>query len=242
MKLCQLVALSNGKKSTTQQVITSVYHLLEKSKLFNGLTKTYEPIDDEGDKLPPESARVQQNVNHVLNGVRQSLVDMFDIVASQDAGNTLAKANVVVDGQTILTNVPAVTLIFLEKQLTDLASFVSKIPTLDPAQKWEYDPNSDLYETEPIVRHRAIKVERPIVLYNATEQHPAQTQLITKDELVGYWHEKKLSGAWPAKRKKEVAQKIAKLKEAVVLAREEANSQEADSVHIGEEIFDYILK
>jgi hypothetical protein len=242
MKLCQLVALSKGKKATAEKVITKVYHLFQKDTLFNGLERTYEPKDDDGEKLPPESVRVQWNVNDVLIEVRTSVANLFDIVASQDAGNTRAQANVVVDGKVVLSQVPAVTLIFLEKQLKDLATFVGKIPTLDPSQAWEYNDSSDLYETPVIQKHRSPKVERPIVLYDATDKHPAQTQLITKTELAGYWNEKKLSGAWPAKRRNEVLQKIAKLKDAVVLAREEANGYETDTTEIGEEIFNFLLK
>jgi hypothetical protein len=38
------------------------------------------------------------------------------------------------------------------------------------------------------------------VLYDATEHHPAQTQLISEDVIVGWWETVKHSGAIPRPR------------------------------------------
>jgi len=60
---------------------------------------------------------------------------MFDIVATQDWANCQAVADVVVDDQVILAQVPFTHLLFLEKQLLDIQTLVEKLPVLDPAER-----------------------------------------------------------------------------------------------------------
>jgi hypothetical protein len=49
-------------------------------------------------------------------------------------------------------------LLFLEKQLTDLHSFVSKLPTLDPTAEWVLNEDTGLRETPRVQTHRTQKV------------------------------------------------------------------------------------
>ena len=64
---------------------------------------------------------------------------------------------------------------------------------------------------------------RPLVLYDATKEHPAQTQLVTEDIVAGYWNTVKYSGAMPAPQKVAMAERVEKLLRAVKEAREAAN-------------------
>jgi hypothetical protein len=61
----------------------------------------------------------------------------LDLAATQDFANTEAKASVVVDGQTILTDVPVPYLLFLEKQLQDVKTFVLSLPVLSIDKDWQ---------------------------------------------------------------------------------------------------------
>ena len=79
------------------------------------------------------------------------------------------------------------------------------------------------------------------MLYDATEHHPAQTQLISEDVVVGTWTTVKQSGAMPAPMKKRVLKRIETLANAVKFAREQANSIEADDQKVGKEVFDYLF-
>lgn len=45
------------------------------------------------------------------------------------------------------------------------------------------------------------KTQRPIVLYDATDNHPAQAQLITEDVLAGLQEKVDISGAIPSTEK-----------------------------------------
>ena len=125
----------------------------------------------------------------------RALAELFDITATKDWANCSARATVVVDGKPLLEDVPATYLLFLEKQLSDLRTFIDKMVELDAGEDWLEDPSTGMYRTEAIKTQRTKKVQRPIVLYDATEHHPAQTQLITEDVVAGYWNTVKYSGA-----------------------------------------------
>jgi hypothetical protein len=84
-------------------------------------------------------------------------------------------------------------------------------------------------------------VQRPITLYEATKEHPAQTQLITEDVIAGAWITIKYSGAIPAPRKKQLLGRIEKLSNAVKFAREQANAAEATDKKLGKEVFDFLF-
>jgi hypothetical protein len=179
-KLNQIIAIEKGIKSRSYSEVGEQHKLLKKPELFNGFQKDYHPLaEDEAERLPSERKHVQYQVTQVLNAIRRSTVELFDITARKDWTNTLAKADVTVNGRLLIADAPVPYLLFLEKQLTDLRTIVADIPTLDEGEQWSFDQNSGLSKTAPISTHRTKKVQRPIVLYDATKEHPAQTQLIT---------------------------------------------------------------
>lgn len=240
-KLNEVIAVLKTKKAQAQAAKTAAYQTFQKSDLFMGLEKTYQPREEEGETLPPESKNVTTTVSEVVNGIQKAWTDMVDVVLTQDNTNCSAKADVVVDGQTILSDVPAVSLIFLEKELTDLRTMVAAMPTLSLDRNWQYNDGTGLYNTEVVRTHRTKKVQKPIVLYDATEHHPAQTQIITDDVLDGYWNSVSLSGAISATRKKELLERVDTLKEAVISARERANSTDVIDVDGGQAVFQFIF-
>ena len=86
-----------------------------------------------------------------------------------------------------------------------------------------------------------LRIDLPITLYEATEEHPAQTQLITEDVIAGQWLTIKYSGAIAPPRKKQLLARIEKLSNAVKFAREQANAIEATEKKLGREVFDYLF-
>ena len=104
-KLNQIIAISAGKKSSAQKAITEAHHSLQKTAQLEGISRTYKPKDDEGEQLPAEKKLVQVKAWDAVAGVTTALTELFDIVATQDRANCLAKANVVVDGNAILKEV-----------------------------------------------------------------------------------------------------------------------------------------
>ena len=240
-QLNQIIALEKGVKSRTHADVTAAHHQLQKAALLSGISRTYKPKDEEGEQLPPESTRVQVRAAEVLKDVQVALTRLFDVTLTKDTGNCVAKADIVVDGTVLAAEVPVTYLLFLEKQLTDLHTFVGKLPVLDPADTWAYDEASDAYATAPTQTTRSKKVPRNHVKAEATEKHPAQVEMYFEDVLVGYWTTMKFSGALPQARVNELKARVVKLAEAVKVARESANSTPVTDQKIGDRILGYLF-
>lgn len=242
-QLHHLIALETGIKPQRYAEITDLHKLCQKPGLFNGFTKTYQKREEEGEELPSETLKVQQIVAEVLAKARTAYQDWWTITARKEWANAQAKADVMVGAQTLIADVPVTFLLFLEKQLTDLRTFVSKLPTLDSTEDWHADPNTGWYRTGMVATHRTKKVQRALVLHAPTVEHPAQTQLITEDIVAGYWQLIKYSAALSLPERQRLAERVETLLRAVKTAREEANStQESPVPPIAEALLDYLFQ
>lgn len=240
-KLNQIIAVEKGAKSRSQRELTDAYHRIQKPALLAGISRTYRPRDEDGEALPPESTRVQVKAEAVLKDAAESLTRLFDVVATKEWANTEAAADVVVDGTTILSQVPVPYLLFLEKQLTDLKAFIDKLPTLDAAETWTFDEGQDVWRSDEVDTARTKKIPRNHVKYEATEKHPAQVEMYYEDVVVGTWTKVAFSGALPARRVNELRERVDRLQDAVKQAREEANNIEVDNKRVGAAVFAYLL-
>lgn len=240
-QLNQIVAVAKGKKAKAARSLTDAYHVIQKAAPLNGLSRTYEPKDEDGDRLPGESVHVQVKVEDLLKNVSQSLTDLFDVELTREVANASATADVKVDGSVIVHSAPVTYLLFLEKQLNDIRTFVNTLPVLALDSVWHRDENQGLYVTEPVQTARNVKVPKVHVLYEATKEHPAQTQAYNDDVLAGIWTVRKFSGAIPQTRKDELLERVDKLIEAVKFAREEANSTEVTQQHAGASVFEFLF-
>ncbi|WP_030542334.1 hypothetical protein [Streptomyces albus] len=240
-KLNQIIAVEKSVKSKSYQDVTAAHHKLQKPALLAGISRTYQPKDEEGEVLPPESTRVQIKAEDVLRDMSASLTRLFDVTATKDWANCTARADVTVDGRTVLSQVPVSYLLFLEKQLTDLHTFVKKLPVLDAAESWSLDPSTDWWKTDAVRTIRTKKVPRNHVKAEATEKHPAQVEVYYEDVPVGYWTTVKFSGALPARRVNEVLERVERLQQAVKFAREEANGAEVTDQRVGDAVFGYLF-
>lgn len=225
MRLNQVIALVQGKKSKAQKLLTTVHHGWKPDRI-TGITRTYQPIDEEGQVFPPESRIVQLRVSDALQSVQKELTDFLNIVATQEYANTSATASVIVDDEAILAEIPVSALLFLEKQLVDLRTLAINIPTLPTDCVWILDGNTNCYVTNPEQTVKTQKKVEVIVKYDATKEHPAQTDLINVDKTIGHWTTTHLSGALPEKERDAIIERIEKLQDAVKIAREHANSTE----------------
>lgn len=241
-KLNQINAIVSGRKGDAEKAVTEIYKVIQKDQLFAGRERTYRPLDEvNGQKLPAESQRVQQRADDLVRQARDKWTDLWNLILTQDVGNQLAKADVVVDGQVILPQVPVTFLLFLDKQVNDLETFVSKLPTPDPAEEWTHDPNTGLLRGKANESLRTSKEPTVIVKYEATKEHPAQTELFTKDVPVGTWTQILYSGCIPADRKNAILARVRKLQDAIKLAKEQANLLEVERQKAAEPVFNFVF-
>ncbi len=240
-KLNQIVAVVAGKKSDGEKAITALYHQLQKPTLFEGISKSYEALREDGEQLPPETKLLQFKVAEAIAQFREAMTPVFDVTFTQDLANTRAKADIAIDGVTLLVDVPVPYLLFLEKRLTDLHTFISKLPTLDPAQRWTYSRDTDCFVTAESWKYHTKKLVRVMEKAPATDKHPAQVDLIQEDVNVGRWKTTNMSGAIPAKDQHDMLVRVKQLIEAVKKSRELANMLEVENAKAGEAILDFVF-
>lgn len=240
-KLNQVIAIEKGEKSRTNTAINEAYKKIQKATGFSGLSRTYQPLDEEGETLPPESTRVQLRAQEIIDETVHAWIDLVDITATKEVANGTAKADVVVDGVVVVKQAPVTLLLFLEKQLVDLHTFISKLPVLSQEQEWRYDAGVDAYATMPVRTIRSKKVPRVLLVHEATKEHPAQTSVWQEDVKVGEWTKIEYSGALPQQRITQLLARVDALKKAVQFAREEANNIQVTNVNVGKSLFDFVF-
>lgn len=243
LRLHQVLALHKGIRGQTEGEITRAYHDAQRTANFNGLTRVYTPKDDEGERLPQERKMVQYTANDIIVRAVTAWTRQADILATKDAANQIARADIVVDGAVLVENVPVTTLLYLEKMLQNVQELVRKLPVLDPEVEWGNAPDAatGLWKSTVEETVRTKKVPRAQVLYPATDKHPAQVQAYNEDIIVGTWARTLFSGSLPAGHKLDLLHRIEHLAEAVKVAREQANQAEAADRHIGSAIFDHLF-
>ncbi len=243
--LSQLLAVEKGAKQRENETTSRLYHEVQKPVLVTGLTRVYHPYADDGQQLPPERTEVQVRAEAALREFATAKTRTLDILVSKDATNTAAHADLIVDGTTIAVNVPAVTLLALEKQADDVVAFLKALPVLDPAERWNYDKAAGYYRSDPATVVRSLKEPVPFVKWQpeneATSKHPPQVEVVMKDIPMGGWELTKFSGGIPADRKRELLDRAYQLRDAVKAAREEANKTEVTDRQIGQNLFGWLL-
>lgn len=246
-KLCEVVAVVKDRKAAGERALTEANKLAQKPALFEGRIRTYTPAIDGGSELPTESSPAELSVKAMLDTITDPLVRLFDTTRMQDEGNTVARADIIVEAAGgipgfILGDVPATHLLYLEKLIGDVLTFVRNLPVCDPSVDWQDDPETELRRSQrPISKARTSKEPKVIVKYHATDHHPAQTELVHIDEIVGTWEENRFTGAIPANAKAHILDRVMALRDAIRQARERANSQEINPFTEGKEIMDFIF-
>ena len=245
--LCQIIAVEPTVKSGAYSTITKLHHDTQRTQAngpFAGIARIYTPLvspEDGGETLPGESTKVQWRIDDILRQVSEAETKLMDLVATKDWANCDAKGSIKIDDKVLLADVPVTYLLFLEKQLKDLHTFIAKLPTLDLAENWHYDQARGCWATDPVKTARTKKIPQNHVLAAATDKHPAQVHMYTVDEIVGYWETTKFSGFLPAERVTVLLERIEKLQRAVTFAREQANSRKVEDRKVGDAIFGYLF-
>ena len=186
-----------------------------------------------------------ETVMKKLAYVRGHTTRYFNAFAAKERTNQEAKADIVVDGNTLLADVPATALLGLEKKLAALRDLYGRIPTLDPGIKWQIDPAAEegVYVcAEDEIRFKTEKTIHSKVLYDATKEHPAQIEKWAQDTPIGrIVITRRCSMLSPADKSKYLG-RIDTLIRAVKKARQRANKAEVVKLDVASAIFEFIHK
>lgn len=240
-KLNEIIAITTGRKGQVLKHLTEIYHKFQREGLFDGLSRTYKPRQEEGEQFPSEKKQPQLRVSDLLNDACRELGEFLDLTLTLDVGNAKATADIEVGNEALLKDVPVTTLLFLEKQILEVITLISKIPTPDPAETWTHDANQDMLATSPAMTAKTKKVKKVIVKYEATEEHPAQTELIDEDVVVGDWTQILYTTRMAAAVKRDMMQRARQLLDAIKIAREKANSKEVEKQKMSNSLLKYVF-
>jgi hypothetical protein len=250
MKLHELLAVEGSIRGQSQKVRSDLASTFEKKRhLFEGLKKTFFPSDEAAASVVEDERTIQSTVPKELKWISGFLAKSIDSGYAINVANTQAQADVFIgdngDGA-FLFNVPATALLELEKRLAEVQEFLLTIPTLDPAKGFETSREAssegDIYKAREVRKTRTKKIQKPLVLAPATEQHPAQVQLVSEDVPTGTILEQEWSGLITPAAKADMIARCEELSRAVKKARSRANDQEFDRpAPIGKKILDYVF-
>jgi hypothetical protein len=256
MKLHQILAVNKGVKSKEYGNITKLHKEMQKSDLILGLQRRFRPREDVtgGDsnidnfsEYPDEDKKIQLKIEDVITEAQEKFASIWNSEAAKDFANAKAVADLVLDAdtdrpETLYKNVPVSHLLYLEKQLNDLFTFVSNLPVLSTDHNWEYDAQHSHFRSNVIKTLKSKKIQRPIELAPATKEHPAQVQLVTDDVPIGVWETTHFSAAIASDRKEAMKKNVLRLQKAVKYAREKANADtDAPGVRIGSTLLSVVF-
>jgi hypothetical protein len=240
-RLSEVVAVQTATKQRVDQSLGGLVNDLRNPSLFQGLMKEYTPLDEEGERLTPEFAKVALTADAVLKRVTRIFTPLFDVTAEKELGNYDVLVDVKVDDEVIIEGVPATYLLFLEREINRLIPIVVNLPELAPTENWILDEAAGFFKTEPTQTHRTKKVDKALVLYPATDKHPAQTEKIKEDIVVGHWKLQKHSGGITKARKDALLDRLTAFERGVKCALGEANASQVKAKKVGEKVFKYLF-
>lgn len=242
LKLAQILALESKAKDGYKNLLNHVDRSGSNVGKTSGKLHQYRPFaEDDVELLPPEKTNVEVRYTELLRELKAGMPEYLDIVGAKDYTNVIACADVIVDGVTLVSKAPVPYLLFLEKQLTDLHTMISRMVEPDASENWKWDNDQEILVSEMTSTQRMVKKTVPLVLYPATDKHPAQTTTVEDTVLKGTWTKIKYSGAIPGTEKRKLIARIDSLLRAVKLAREEANSTKMNYNPIGEALVSFIF-
>ncbi len=246
MKGHELLAVESNLETQAAKCAAELANTFEKKRhLFEEKKRTFWSSAENVAATTEEESKINSTVEAELAWIKDKIVPSWDASLQVSEFNTRAKADIVMeDGSILAKDVPATALLELEKRLTELQKLFTHVPTLDPAKGFSTDSvrGKGYWQAREIRKNRTQKVKEIVVLYPHTTEHPAQTQLVDKDVVIGYTIDQEWSSLITPGDKSEYLTRIENLSRAVRKARSRANDTEVNKdVKFGVDLMKYIL-
>jgi regulator of sigma D len=244
----ELLAVEGDLQGTAKKVVDEAIQTFSKrADHFQGHIKTLTMFDEarqETEGGVTERKELVSTVDDKLKYVFGHIVNYYDAVLQKESTNQKAVADLTLDGKVIGKDLPATFLLGLETKLKSIRAMLEAIPTLPPGIAWELDATAKggVYKTtHPITTYKTEKRIQHKVMYEATENHPAQIQAWNEDEKIGKYNTEQSSGMLTTAEKSARLAKVDRLIQAVKKARQRANNIEVVKANIGKTLTDYIM-
>lgn len=251
-KLHELLAAEKTPMAAWHQVFEeSLKKFAAESHYFTGYSKTLKMIEDSPANDAVEAqAREEKPVTTTVYETLEYAFDLYgraeDLQLQKNLANRQALATVYLGNRPdpIFTDIPIDELLGLENRLTQIRRLIAAVPTLDAGKHWSRSDNVGPYTwvlTHPEETTKTEKQLIPVVLAEATKEHPAQIQAIQKDMVVGRFSTIKRSGAATSLQKANALQRIDELIVSIKRARMRANEQVVPSATIAKVLIPLLL-
>jgi hypothetical protein len=248
--LAQVIAAEAAARALANKDLGALDKAAQKPDQFNGFNETYGPFSETPQEAesgikrqPPRGNNVQLVAQGMLEEWLAQMTPAVDLALAKDGANCNARADVTVEGEILMRDVPATHLLHMEKVLSDLATFIGHLPVQDPREVWSPQPDGTRATGETFtVRDEVKKVA--LSLHPGNDKHPPQTAIIEETTPVGRWTKVKYTGALAPERKRELTRRVNALRAAFREALHEANRLAVpdERVSEGAAIARYILE
>lgn len=248
MKLYEILAVEKTSQNQLSTLIMDTQQKFAKDHFFKGFIKNLKMVREDPEnqaieKAGSDSKEVVTTVYETLDYMLKYWAKNENIQCMKNMTNQVATATIRL-GNTVIDHLPVDELMGLENRLTKLRELFHQMPTLDATKQWEKSSvNKYIWKTvQPEVTTKTEKVVTPVVLYEATKEHPAQVKEVSKDEIVGTFTTWGFSGAVTSLEKANMIDRLDRLIEDIKQARVSANDIEVKRINVGDIIAQYLLE
>ena len=251
--LHELLAVEQEKKASAERARSkSIETFRSKQSHFTGIRRTFTPfaVDEERGEQAGERLEAQTNlVKTVMEELQHTfgvLSHAIDVGFQLDEANTRAKADLVIDGRVLSTDVPATFLLQMERRLGEVRALLKEVPTFDPVRRWEPDFSADkahVLRSEVVTTIRKQRTRQYNVMVEATKEHPAQVDIVETDKPVGEIKSYEWTGMLSPGKKAALLAQLERLLTGIKQARSRANLTPVDTDKaIAKVLLDFLLE
>lgn len=254
-QLHEILAVEGDQQSRAQLLITQTTNTFKnKEILFTGKARRLEMFSkDESNKTELEALEAKELRNNPvaasipsnLNYLAIFLAQYYNVVYEKEATNQVAKADIVVDGLTLLKDVPVTFLLSMETRLQALRQVILEAPSLDPAVVWDLDRTYAIpyvYKGPTVNDTKTSKEIDHKVIVPPTDKHPAQVAAQEVTRNIGRYTDITWSGKISSADKASLLGRLDGLIQGVKKARQRANSTSViPANNAGETLMKYVL-
>lgn len=247
-KLHELLAVESNLENQAAKTRTELVATFDKKgHLFEEKKLVFIPSEEGKSSTVEAQSDIHSTVRKELDRIGKHLQKALDASYQVAEANMQARADIVLEneaGTVLVKEVPATALLELEKRVAEIHNLLQAVPTLDPAKGFVLDPErgKDIYQAREVTKTRTKKDVKVIVKYEATREHPAQTEMVNVDVPIGTLQEQEWSGLITPAEKAELLDRAETLLRAVRRARSRANDTEVDlTKKIGGRLLRYVF-
>lgn len=246
-RLHEVLAVEADLEGTAKKVIGEARTTFSKKHdHFLGHRKSLRMFDEQRkheEAGAEEHKELVTTVPDKLKYVQGKVVRWFDALLQKEATNQDARADLIVDGDVLIENVPATWLLGMETRLKLLREMYEDIPTRAPGVNWVPDEERGDGVFKGLHLETKDKTEKTIqhkVVVPATKEHPAQVERWSDNIKVGVFEVERWTSMISPAQKSGYLDRIDKLIRACKKARQRANQAEVRKLSVAKKLFGYI--